>query len=139
MSPCPALQKFREKTGKHFNVFSNSFRFRWDRNLRWYLVAFKGTTRRNPFRGEHIYCTVAWNKIFEVLKVALLNLKFWLHGVMHTAESKCLNFVIEYLGEIKTEFENTLPCLSGAQMGSNHEQNRGRKSRDTLPLIYGAL
>ena len=28
------------------------------------------------------------------------------------------NFVIEYLGEIETEFENT----SGAQMGSNHEK-----------------
>ena len=36
-------------------------------------------------------------------------------------------FVIEYLGEIETEFENTLGCLSGAQIGSNHE-----KSRDTL-------
>ena len=44
------------------------------------------------------------------------------------------NFVIEYLGEIETEFENTLPCLSGAQMGSNHGNNSGRKSRDTLPL-----
>ena len=42
---------------------------------------------------------------------------------MHTTESKILNFVIEYLVEIKTEFENTLACLSGAQMSSNHEQN----------------
>ena len=40
---------------------------------------------------------------------------------MHTAESNFSNFVIEYLGEIVTEFENTLACLSGAQMGSNHE------------------
>ena len=30
------------------------------------------------------------------------------------------------------EFENTLGCLTGAQMGS---KNRGRKSRDTLPLM----
>ena len=37
---------------------------------------------------------------------------------MHTAESNFSNFVIEYLGEIETKFENTLPCLSGAQMGS---------------------
>ena len=58
---------------------------------------------------------------------------------MHTAESNFSNFLIDNISEIKTEFENTLPCLSGAQMGSNHEQNRGRKSRDTLPLIYGAL
>ena len=47
----------------------------------------------------------------------LLRLKFWLRGVMHTEESNFLKFVIEYLGEIKTEFENTLACLSGAQMG----------------------
>ena len=32
------------------------------------------------------------------------------------------HFVIEYLGEIETEFENTLGCLSVAQMGSNHEK-----------------
>ena len=53
---------------------------------------------------------------------------------MHTADSNFLNFVIEYLGEIETEFENTLACLSGAQIGSNHEKNEGQKSRDTLPL-----
>ena len=53
---------------------------------------------------------------------------------MHTAESIFSNFVIEYLGEIETEFENTLACLSGAQMGSNHAKKRGRKSRDTLHL-----
>ena len=45
------------------------------------------------------------------------------------------NFVIEYLGEIGTKFENTLACISEAQMGSNHEKTGGRKSRDTLPLI----
>ena len=55
---------------------------------------------------------------------------------MHTAESIFSNFVIEYLGKIETELENTLACLSGAQMGSNHEkiQNWGRKSCGTLPL-----
>ena len=31
---------------------------------------------------------------------------------MHTAESHCSNFVIEYLDEIETEFENPIPCLS---------------------------
>ena len=39
---------------------------------------------------------------------------------MHTAESNFSNFVIEYLGEIEKEFKNTLACLLGAQMGSNH-------------------
>ena len=43
-------------------------------------------------------------------------------------------FNFEYLGEIETEFKNTLACLSGAQMGLIHEKNGGRKSRDTLPL-----
>ena len=41
---------------------------------------------------------------------------------MHTAESNFSNFVIVYLGEIETEFKNTLACLSGAQMGSNHKK-----------------
>ena len=53
---------------------------------------------------------------------------------MHTTKSNFWNFVIEYFGEIKKEFENTLACLSGAQMGSNHAKKRGRKSRDTLHL-----
>ena len=40
-------------------------------------------------------------------------------GVLHIAEI----FVIEYLNKIETVFKNTLACLSGAQMGSNHEIN----------------
>ena len=30
--------------------------------------------------------------------------------------------MIKYLDEIETEFENILVCLSGAQMGLNHEK-----------------
>ena len=41
--------------------------------------------------------------------------------------------MIEYLGKIRP-FENTLACLSGTQIGSNHEKTEGRKSCDTLPL-----
>ena len=41
--------------------------------------------------------------------------------------------MLEYLDEIEYKFENNLGCLSGAQMGLNHEK-RGRNSRDTLPL-----
>ena len=52
----------------------------------------------------------------------LLSLKFGLHGVVHTAESNFSNFVNEYLGEIETEFENTLACLSGAQIGSKRKK-----------------
>ena len=32
--------------------------------------------------------------------------------MLHTVESNFSNFVIEYLKEIKTEFANTLACLS---------------------------
>ena len=74
---------------------------------------------RNPFRGEHIYHE---GKRSENFFFILLRLKILLGGVMHTAESNFLNFVIEYFCEIETEFEKTLACLSGAQMGSNHEQ-----------------
>ena len=44
--------------------------------------------------------------------------------------------LIMLLFEIETKFENALACLSGAQIGSNHEKNGGWKSRDTLPLSF---
>ena len=47
---------------------------------------------------------------------------------MHTAESNISNFVIEYISEIETEFENTLACVSGAEMGLNH----GKKWRSEI-------
>ena len=37
------------------------------------------------------------------------------------------------LAKSKPNIKNTLACLSGAKMGSNHEKNGGRKSHDTLP------
>ena len=57
--------------------------------------------------------------------------------------------MIEYFGEIKTEFKNTLPCSSGAQKGSNH----GKKvevenlvthshwivQRDFRPLVFSII
>ena len=54
---------------------------------------------------------ITWKKRFEENFVDLLKLKCW---------SFWLN---NYLSEIETEFENTLACLSVAQMGSNHEKN----------------
>ena len=53
---------------------------------------------------------------------------------MIIVESNFSIFSIEYLGEIATKFENTLACLSGAWMSSNHEKNGGKKFRDTLSL-----
>ena len=44
------------------------------------------------------------------------------------------NFKFEYLCENEFLRKTILACLSGAQMGLIHENNRGRKSRDTAPL-----
>ena len=44
----------------------------------------------------------------------MLRLKFWVRDVMHTTESNFSNFVIKFLSEIETEFENILACLLGA-------------------------
>ena len=83
-----------------------------NRNLYESLGAFKGTIRRNPFRGEQFYHV---RKDLKKTNFYLLRLKFWLLGVKHTAESNSSNFVIKYLGEIRTELENTLAWLSGAR------------------------
>ena len=42
----------------------------------------------------------------------------------------------EYLSEIETELENTLACLSGAQMGSNDEKNWGSKISLDCPFKH---
>ena len=55
---------------------------------------------------------------------------------MHTSESNFSNFVIQYLGEIETGFENTLACLSVAQMGSNYEKNWRSKISWHTPFKY---
>ena len=70
------------------------------------------------FRGEHIYHKIKdfKNKILFA-KPKILTSRCHAHrGV------EFLNFVIQYLGKIKTDFENTLACLSGAQIGSNQEK-----------------
>ena len=59
-----------------------------------------------------------WRNLFD-----FLSLKFW-PMVSCTVESNFSNFVIKFLGEIETEFENTLACLLGAQMGSNNKKRR---------------
>ena len=79
------------------------------------LVAYKGTIGRIPFRGKlFLVFILSCKKRFEEKMFELLRLKFWLCGVMHIPELNFSNFVIKYHGEIKTEFENILACLSGA-------------------------
>ena len=106
-----------------------------NRNLCESLDAFKGTNRRNPFRDEHIYHERKdLKKFFLFAKPKILSP--WCHAHY---EIEFSNFVIKYLGKIETEFENTLACLSKAQVGWNHGKNRGRKSRDTLPISWADL
>jgi hypothetical protein len=45
-----------------------------------------------------------------------------------------MNLKVEYLGEIEVIFEMALGNESGNQVGSIHEKNRVRKSRETIPL-----
>ena len=47
------------------------------------------------------------------LQYSLMQDKIW-RQFFFIAKTKISNFLIEYLGEIKTEFENILACLSGA-------------------------
>ena len=54
----------------------------------------------------------------------------WPRGVANRGVS----YKFKYLGKIKTGFERIFTCLSGDQMGWNHEQNRVKKSRGTLTL-----
>ena len=82
------------------------------------MVSFKKTIMTNPFRGEHIYNERRiWRIFLRFAKKILLSPQC----VAHHGDK----FVIEYLNEIETEFENTLPCLSGAQVGSNQEKKTG--------------
>ena len=91
----------------------------------WLLL--KWQSARSPFRSEHIY----YERTDLKYKYWYTKNIFWTpRCATHCRD----NFVIEYLGEMETEFENTFTCLSEAQMGSNHEKNWGPKSRDTLPL-----
>ena len=63
--------------------------------------------------GKHIY---HGRKDLKYKSGSYLSLKFSFRSVMHTAESEFSTFMIEYLGEIETEFEYTLSFLSGACM-----------------------
>ena len=97
------------------------------KKFRWSLVAFKGTIRKNPFRGEHYHekRDLKYKKYQQFLTLRC-------HAHRGLAESNFSNFVFEYLGEIETEFANTLSCLSWVRI---MEKNRGGKSRDTLHCL----
>ena len=57
--------------------------------------------------------TVSWKKRFEENFFDLLSLKFWLWGVMHTAESKFSNFVICDLVKLKPNSKILYPVYQG--------------------------
>ena len=64
-----------------------------NRNLHLSLVAFKRTIRRNPFRGEHIY--------------------------HERKDMKYKMLIYSTKKKFGLKIENTLACLSGAQVSSN--------------------
>ena len=55
-------------------------------------------------------------------------------SVLACVESNFSYFQFEYLRENEFLTKTILACLSGAQMGSINEKNRGWKYRDTAPL-----
>ena len=59
-----------------------------------------------------------------------------LHGFIPRSQN-CFNFMVKFFSKI--EFENSLACFSGTQMDSNHEKNKGRKSRETHSNRIGNL
>ena len=88
LSQAPRCASYRgvKLRGVHHTAESKCTPGSQNRNLYKSLGAFKGTIRRNPLRGEHIY----HERIY--LKYVGLLINFF-----------CLrsdNFVIEYLGEI---------------------------------------
>ena len=111
---------------KYFRIW---FRFHWDiqsqkclrsvphtmeincilrnqnQNLYLSMVTFKETIRRNPCKSN--------TSTYSIMKKIFLS--------PHRLDF----FVIEYFDEIETEteFENTLSCWSGPQMGLNHDKN----------------
>ena len=69
----------------------------------WLLL--KGQSGEILFCGERIYIM---KENIWIIKSGFTKPKILTPcSVMHTAESILSNFVIEYLGNIKTEFENT--------------------------------
>ena len=97
----------------HHTAESNCSPQSQNRNLCFSLVAFKGTIRRNPFRGEHIQYCKSWKKRIEEFFKNLVSLKFWLHRVIHTTELNFSNLVIEYLGESKPNSKILWPVYQG--------------------------
>ena len=71
------------------------------------------------------------------------SIKFWLPGLMHTAESEFSNFMIKYLDKIGTKLENILVWLSWTLLDSNYEEKKRPKIswrppfKDTRVLLLG--
>ena len=88
----------------HHTAESNCSPQSQNRNLCFSLVAFKGTIRRNPFRGEHIQYCKSWKKRIEEFFKNLVSLKFWLYRVIHTTESNFFELSDRISRRIETKF-----------------------------------
>jgi hypothetical protein len=63
-----------------------------------------------------------------------LKIVFGKSGIIDTAGAKIDDFKVEYLREFEAIYKKALIRESGAQVGLFDKKNRGRKSRDTVPL-----
>ena len=112
----------------------------WEAHRRAWLCGVMQTANRGDWLRRCL--TPQWDAYREVFKKI-----FFMHtslcGMMHIAESDSSVWcplwrrtppydAHWYPGKIKKEFENILVCLSGSQVGSNHDKNRGKQCRWSL-------
>ena len=115
-----ASHRWVKLCGVHHTVESNCTLRSQNRNLCESLIPFKGTIRRNSFKGEHI----------QHERKDLKN-KFWLAKPKiltprcdtHAPQSRIFRTLGSNISP-KSKPNSKLACLSGAQMGQNHEKNK---------------
>ena len=103
-----------------------------NRNLWKFLDAFKGTIRRNPFRGEHIYIIKEkiWRNIFLFAKTKILTPRCASHRGVEFFEL-CDRISRRNQNWIRKYFSLFIRGPDGFE---SWKKTGGRKSCDTLPL-----
>ena len=109
---------------------------------------FKSNQRPAKFSILPLWCAV-WHHCFGMHTAELDSVVWctvhsahpgaWHRRGLHTVESDSTvgctpRSFLKFSINLRNLNQIRLACSSVAKMGSNHEQNRGRKSRDTLPL-----
>ena len=87
-------------------------------------LLLKRQSEVNPIIGDH---SCHGGKDLKYKKGCSLSLKFWLPGLMHTAESEFSNFMIKYLDKIGIKLENILAWLSWTLLDLNYKEKKRPK------------